>query len=77
MSIKIILCPFCGSDDVYEARHDSDWGSSNSFMPINYQKNADIDLDLNTHYCHNCNSFGDFEKIHQLLITHAEQKKKD
>ena len=56
-------CPFCGSDEVYYVRHDRDWGGGNSFS----KGGTVLDLDIETNYCHSCESFGDFEKIFKLI----------
>ena len=73
-------CPFCGSMVVYSARHDSDWGSSNSFYSINEDKSLyskvldrwakdpdDINHDINTNYCYDCSTFADFDAVEKLV----------
>ena len=61
---NIIKCPFCLSSDVYEARHDNDWGGGNSFFPLNGQEpEEEINLDIKINYCNTCEEFGDFNLI--------------
>lgn len=64
-----LLCPFCSSEEVYIARHDSDWGGGNSFYPLNkpYYEDLELNLDIKTNYCKDCQSFGDFESIYAMI----------
>ena len=62
-----IRCSFCSSEDIYHARHDSDWGSGNSFFPKNGQEDKEINVDIKTLYCNECGSLGDFEEINDLV----------
>lgn len=66
------LCPFCGSDKVYLARHDSDWGSGNSFTPMNDGLEDDMNRDIETNYCDDCMVFGDFTDVNSLVIQVRE-----
>lgn len=72
-----MLCPFCGSKEIFNVRHDSDWGSLNSFLPSNseeyytslaeWESLHELDYDIRTNYCYSCSKFGDFLAIHELL----------
>lgn len=56
-------CPFCHSTNVYLVRHDSDWGGGNMFYPLNNQEDDELNLDIETNYCRDCERFGDFGEI--------------
>lgn len=62
---KEYRCCMCYSREVYYARHDSDWGSGNSFTPLNDGLD-DINHDIFTSYCASCGATGD--QIPQLVI---------
>jgi len=59
----------CKSENVYHARHDSDWGGGNTFTPMNDQPDDDFEVDINTNYCRRCGFFGDFIDVEKKISS--------